>query len=100
MGATGVGDGAVAVGLKPPDYFPGADRVATTPMRKPWPAQRGDTRMDLKGKLRQGMRIFGADNRDYGTIDRYDDDYVYVGQRRIPTSAFERAENDRLYLGQ
>ncbi len=56
--------------------------------------------MDLKGKLRQGMRIFGADNRDYGTIDRYDDDYVYVGQRRIPTSAFERAENDRLYVGQ
>ena len=51
--------------------------------------------MDLKGKLRQGMRIFGSDNRDYGTIDRYDDDYVYVGQRRIPTSAFERAENDR-----
>jgi len=56
--------------------------------------------MDLKGKLRQGMRIFGSDNRDYGTIDRYDDDYVYVGQRRIPTSAFERADNDRLYLGE
>lgn len=56
--------------------------------------------MDLKGKLRQGMRIFGADNRDYGTIDRYDDDYVYVGERRIPTSAFERAENDRLHLGE
>ena len=56
--------------------------------------------MDLKGKLKRGMRIFGADNREYGTIDRYDDDYVYVGQRRIPTSAFERAENDCLYLGE
>ncbi len=56
--------------------------------------------MDLKGKLRQGMRIFGADDRDYGTVDRYDDDYVYVGQRRIPTSAFERLDNDQLYLGE
>ncbi len=56
--------------------------------------------MDLKGRLRQGMRIFGADNRDYGTIDRYDDDYVYVGQRRIPVSAFDRLDNDRLYVGE
>jgi uncharacterized protein (TIGR02271 family) len=55
--------------------------------------------MDLKGKLRKGLRIFGADNREYGTIDRYDDQYAYVGQRRIPVSAFERFENDRLYLG-
>jgi len=55
--------------------------------------------MDLKGKLRNGLHIFGSDNRDYGTIDRYDDQYAYVGQRRIPISAFERFENDRLYLG-
>jgi uncharacterized protein (TIGR02271 family) len=55
--------------------------------------------MDLKGKLRQGLRIFGADNREYGTIDRYDDQYAYVGQRRIPISAFERMDKDRLYLG-
>ena len=56
--------------------------------------------MDLKGKLRQGMRIFGDNDRDYGTVERYDDDYVYVGGRRIPTSAFERMDNDRLYVGQ
>ena len=56
--------------------------------------------MDLKGKLRQGMRIFGAGDRDYGTVERYDDDYVYVGGRRIPASAFERMEGDRLYVGQ
>ena len=56
--------------------------------------------MDLKGKLRQGMRIVGADNRDYGTIDRYDDDSIYVGGRRIPTGAFARAENERLHLGE
>jgi len=55
--------------------------------------------MDLKGKLRKGLRIFGADNREYGTIDRYDDEYAYVGERRIPMSAFERMDNDRLYLG-
>ena len=56
--------------------------------------------MDLKGKLRQGMRIFGDNDRDYGTVERFDDDYVYVGGRRVPTSAFERMENDRLYVGQ
>src|SRR3954470_11794177 len=59
----------------------------------------GGKRMDLKGKLRRGLHIFGSDNRDYGTIDRYDDEYAYVGQRRIPVSAFERFDNDRLYLG-
>ena len=56
--------------------------------------------MDLKGKLRQGMRVFGAGNQDYGTVERFDDDYVYVGGRRIPTSAFERMENNGLYVGQ
>jgi len=55
--------------------------------------------MDLKGKLRKGLHIFGSDNRDYGTVDRYDDQYAYVGERRIPVSAFERFDNDRLYLG-
>jgi len=55
--------------------------------------------MNLKGKLRNGLRIFGADNRDYGTIERFDDEYAYVGGRRIPVSAFERMDNDRLYLG-
>jgi uncharacterized protein (TIGR02271 family) len=54
--------------------------------------------MDLKGKLRRGLHIFGPDNRDYGTIDRYDDQFAYVGERRIPVSAFERMDNDRLYL--
>jgi len=56
--------------------------------------------MDLKGKLRKGLHIFGADNRDYGTIDRYDDQYAYVGERRIPVTAFDRMDNDRLYLSE
>src|SRR5919112_1401322 len=55
--------------------------------------------MDLKGKLRNGLKIFGTDNREYGTIDRYDDQYAYVGERRIPVSASGRMDNDRLYLG-
>jgi uncharacterized protein (TIGR02271 family) len=55
--------------------------------------------MDLKGKLRNGLKIFGHDNREYGTIDRYDEQYAYVGERKIPVSAFERMDNDRLYLG-
>jgi len=55
--------------------------------------------MDLKGKLRKGLHIFGPDNRDYGTVDRYDDQFAYVGERRIPVGAFERMDNDRLYLG-
>lgn len=55
--------------------------------------------MDLTGKLKRGMRIFGSDNRDYGTIDRFDNQYAYVGQRRIPISAFDRMDKDRVYLG-
>jgi len=55
--------------------------------------------MDLKGKLRKGLKIFGTDNREYGTVDRYDDQYAYVGERKIPVSAFERMDNDRLYVG-
>jgi uncharacterized protein (TIGR02271 family) len=55
--------------------------------------------MDLMGKLRNGLRIVGSDGREYGTIDRYDDQYAYVGERRIPISAFERMDRDRLYVG-
>lgn len=55
--------------------------------------------MDLKGKLRKGLRIFDTDNREYGAVDRYDDQYAYVGDRKIPVSAFERMDNDRLYVG-
>jgi uncharacterized protein (TIGR02271 family) len=56
--------------------------------------------MDLKGKRKQGMRIFGSDDREYGTIERYDDDSVYVGGRKVPYSAFERMDKGRLYVGQ
>src|SRR5688572_7731884 len=62
-------------------------------------ARKGIDTMDLKGKLRNGLKIFGADNREYGTIDRYDDQYAYVGERKIPVSAFDRMDKDRLYLG-
>jgi uncharacterized protein (TIGR02271 family) len=55
--------------------------------------------MDLKGKLKKGLRIVGADDREYGTVDRVDDRYAYVGERKIPVGAFERMDNDRLYVG-
>jgi uncharacterized protein (TIGR02271 family) len=55
--------------------------------------------VDLTSKLKQGLRVVGADDRDYGTIDRYDDQYAYVGERRIPVGAFDRLDNGRLYVG-
>ncbi len=55
--------------------------------------------MDLTGKLKKGLRIVGNDNQEYGTIDRYDDQYAYVGERRIPVGAFDRLDNGRLYVG-
>jgi uncharacterized protein (TIGR02271 family) len=55
--------------------------------------------MDLKGKLRKGMQILGIGDREYGRIDRFDDQYVYSGERRIPVTAFERMDGDRLYVG-
>ena len=56
--------------------------------------------MKLTGKLKQGMRIFGSDDRDYGTIERYDDENVYVAGRKVPHGAFERIDRDRLYVAQ
>src|SRR4051794_32280773 len=57
------------------------------------------TAMDLTGKLKPGMRVVGADQTEYGTVERYDDTSVYVGGRPIPHSAFERLDRDRLYVG-
>src|SRR4051794_7798141 len=56
-------------------------------------------RMDLKNTLRNGMRAVGPDDREYGTIERYDDSAVYVQGRRVPFAAIERLDQDRLYLG-
>lgn len=53
----------------------------------------------LKDALRNGMRVVGPDNRDYGPIDRYDDRAVYVQGRAIPFDAIERMDQDHLYLG-
>ena len=55
--------------------------------------------MDLTGKLKQGMRVVGPDQTEYGTVERYDDTGVYVGGRAIPYSAFDRLDRDRLYVG-
>jgi uncharacterized protein (TIGR02271 family) len=55
--------------------------------------------MDFKGKLTQGMRIFGPDDCEYGTIERFDDETVDVAGRKVPYGAFERMDQDRLYVG-
>ena len=56
--------------------------------------------MDLKGKLKQGMRVVGTDRTEYGTIERYDDEHVYVGGRPVPYGAFERMDENELRVGQ
>src|SRR5687767_8705095 len=57
------------------------------------------TSMDLTRKLKPGMRIVGPDQTEYGMVERYDETAVYVGGRPIPFSAFERLDQDRLYVG-
>ena len=56
--------------------------------------------MDLTGRLKRGMRIFSADQTEYGTVERFDDTTVYVAGRPVPYSTFERLDEDRLYVGQ
>jgi len=54
--------------------------------------------MGLFDKLRRGMHVYGTDDRSVGTIDRWDDDNVYVGGRAYRRSMFDRFDNDRLYF--
>jgi uncharacterized protein (TIGR02271 family) len=56
--------------------------------------------MGLFDKLRRGTHVFGPDDRSVGTIDRWDDNNVYVGDRSYPRSSFDRFDNDRLYFSQ
>src|SRR3954469_12158639 len=54
--------------------------------------------MDLKEALRNGMRVVGPGNREYGTIERYDDTAAYIQGRRVPFAAIGHVEQDRLYV--
>ena len=54
--------------------------------------------MNVKDALRNGMRVMGPDDREYGTVERYDDSAAYVQGRRVPFAAIERLDQDRLYL--
>ena len=54
--------------------------------------------MGLFDKLKRGMHVYGPDNRSVGTIDRWDDDNVYIGGRSYKRSMFDRFDNDRLYF--
>jgi uncharacterized protein (TIGR02271 family) len=51
-----------------------------------------------KFDIRKGLNIFGSDNQSVGTIDRFDDDYFYVGNQRYPNSEINRLEGNNLYL--
>jgi uncharacterized protein (TIGR02271 family) len=54
--------------------------------------------MNLKQALHAGMRLIGPDQRDYGEVERYDDEAVYVGGRRIPLGSVEQIDKERLQL--
>jgi len=44
------------------------------------------------------MHVYGSDDRSIGTVDRWDDDNVYVSGRAYKRSMFDRFDNDRLYF--
>jgi uncharacterized protein (TIGR02271 family) len=54
--------------------------------------------MDLFDKLRRGTQVFGSDNRPLGTVDRWDDQHVYIGGRPYAPAMFDHVDNDRLYF--
>jgi uncharacterized protein (TIGR02271 family) len=54
--------------------------------------------MGLFDKLKRGMHVYSPDNKSVGTIDRWDDDNIYVGGRPYKRSMFDRFDNDRLYF--
>jgi uncharacterized protein (TIGR02271 family) len=54
--------------------------------------------MNLQHALRPGMRIVGPDNFDHGAVERYDDEAIYVGGRRLLFGDIERIDGDRLYV--
>jgi uncharacterized protein (TIGR02271 family) len=45
------------------------------------------------------MHIVGPDARDYGEIERWDDEFVYLNGRRIPLTMIERHDDAHLYVG-
>ena len=56
--------------------------------------------MNFRDKIRPGMQLLDAQGNELGTVDRFEGDTYYVGNRRVPFSAFERMDGDRLYVGQ
>lgn len=54
--------------------------------------------MGLFDKLRRGTHVYSHDDRDLGTIDRWDDTNVYISGRPYARSMFDRFDNDRLYF--
>ncbi len=48
--------------------------------------------------IRQGLEVYGDDNRPFGTVERVNGQEVYVNGQAYPLNAFGRFENNRLYL--
>lgn len=54
--------------------------------------------MGLFDSLRKGTQVCSPRNEPVGTIDRWDDNSIYISGRPYPRSSFDRFENDRLYF--
>ena len=54
--------------------------------------------MTGRGDIRQGMQVYGADDRQIGTVAAVRGDAIEVGGRSIPTSAVAHVEGGRVYL--
>ena len=55
--------------------------------------------MSFRDRVRPGTKVFDAQGNELGTVDRFEGDTYYVGNRPVPFSAFERMDGDRLYVG-
>jgi uncharacterized protein (TIGR02271 family) len=54
--------------------------------------------LGLFDKLRKGTQVFGPDNKPVGTIDRWDDNHVYISGKPYQRSHFDKFDNDRLFF--
>jgi len=54
--------------------------------------------LGLFDKLRKGTQVFGPDNKPVGTIDRWDNEHVYISGKPYKRSFFDKFDNDRLYF--
>jgi len=54
--------------------------------------------MGLFDTLRKGTPVYSPRNELLGTIDRWDDNTIYISGRPYPRTSFDRFDKDRLYF--